>query len=643
MFEFVRTHTRIFLFILVLLIVPSFVLFGIQGYSGSSEGGNATVANVGSRKITQAELDAAHRRQVDMLRSQMPNIDVKLFDTPQMKRNTLDGLVREQVLLSAAEKAGYGTTDERLLHEYMTDRQFDPFRKPDGSLNIAGLEQALAVQGLSKQGFDRIKREELMMRQVQMGIVGTVLAPATSASGAIDAMFQQREVQLQRFDTKDYLSKVNPSAADVEAYYKNPAHAAEFQTQEKADIEYVVLDLESIKKGIQVPEDELKKYYANNEKSYTVPEERRASHILIKAGQGVAAEERTKARAKADALLAELTKNPAAFSDVARKNSQDPGSAEKGGEVDLFIARGDTDKAYEDALFSLKKPGDLSPVAETKEGFYILQLKASRGGDKRSYESVRAEIEQERKKQLAQAEFAKAAAEFTNIVYEQSDSLKPVADKLKLELRSAKGVTRVAAPDASGPLASAKFLEAVFGNDALRNKRNTEALETAANTLVSARVSQYSPASMQPLAEVSGRVREKVVAIQAAALARKEGEARAAALRQAPNTDLGTPLQTVSRAQAKDAPQPVIDAVLKTPVTTLPAVAGVELGGEGFIVARIVKVLGRDPIAADAVRASAQYAQSWGAAEAQAYYAALKSRFKVEVNMPTASELAVPK
>ena len=156
MFEFVRTHTRIFLFILVLLIVPSFVLFGIQGYSGSSEGGNATVANVGSRKITQAELDAAHRRQVDMLRSQMPNIDVKLFDTPQMKRNTLDGLVREQVLLSAAEKAGYVTTDERLLQEYMTDRQFDPFRKPAGSVNIEGVEQALAVQGLSTQGFDRI-------------------------------------------------------------------------------------------------------------------------------------------------------------------------------------------------------------------------------------------------------------------------------------------------------------------------------------------------------------------------------------------------------------------------------------------------------------------------------------------------------
>lgn len=643
MFELFRQHTRILLFVLVLLIIPSFVLFGIEGYSNSTGGGNETVAHVGSRKITQAELDAAHRRQVDMLRAQMPGVDVKLFDTPQMKRNTLDGLVREQVLLTAGEKAGFVTTDERLLREYMTDRQFDPFRKPDGSLNIAALEQALSAQGLSKQRFDQIKRDDLVMRQVQLGIVSTVLAPATSASGAMDAMFQQREVQLQRFDTKDYLNKVNPSAADIEAYYKNPAHFAEFQTQEKVDIEYVVLDAETITKGIQVPEQELKDHYKANEARYAVPEERRASHILIKAGSDMPAEERAKARAKADALLAELTKNPASFADVARKNSQDVATADKGGEVDLFIARGDTDKAYEDVLFALKKPGDLSPVTDTAEGFYILQLKALRGGEKRSYESVRADIEQERKRQLAQTEFAKVAAEFTNLVYEQSDSLKPAVDKLKLELRTAKGVTRTPSPDLPGPLASPKLLEAVFGADALRNKRNTEAVETAPNTLVSARVVQHSPAAMQPLTEVTAKVRERVRLTQAAALARKEGEERLAAVRKAPATDLGTPLLTVSRAQAKETPQQVMEAVLKANSSTLPAVAGVALGEDGFVVARVTKVLGRDPVAADSKQVSAQYAQSWGAAEAQAYYAALKSRFKVEVNMPAVVETATTK
>jgi peptidyl-prolyl cis-trans isomerase D len=622
MFDFVRKHTRILQFVLVLLIFPSFVFFGIQGYSNFSGGANATVATVGSRKITQAELDARHRRQVDALRAQMPGVDIKLFDTPQMKRNTLDAMVREQVLLAAAQKAGYVTTDERLLREYMTDRQFDVFRRPDGSLNVPALEQALAQQGLTKQGYDNLRREELAMQQVQAGLMGTVLAPATSASAAMDALFQQREVQLQRFDAKDYLAKVTPSDADLEAYYKDPAHNAEFQTQEKADIEYVVLDLESLTKDIKVPEASVKDYYEQNKKSYTAAEERRASHILLKD------------RAKADALLAELGKNPASFADAARKNSQDSSTADKGGDADLFIARGDTDKAYEDALFALQKAGDLSPVVQTKDGFYILQLKATRGGDTRPFESVRADIEAERKKQLAQSEFAKAAAEFTNQI-EQADTLKPAADKLKLELRSAKGVTRVPAGDATGALASKKLLDAVFNADSLRTKRNTDVVETAPNTLVSARVLNHTPAATPALAEVKDKVRQKVVARQAAALAKKEGEARLAEVRKAPATDLGTPSVTVSRAQARDLPRPVVDAALKLP--TVPGVDGVSLDDEGFVVVRVTKVLGRDPVAADANAAKAQYAQSWAGAEAQAYYAALKERFKVKVQAPVAA------
>lgn len=638
MFEFVRKHNRILQFVLVLLIFPSFVFFGIQGYSNFTDGANTTVAKVGSRKITQSEWDAAHRRQVDALRAQMPGVDVKLFDTPQTKRTTLDSLVREQVLLATAQKAGYVTTDDKLLREYMSNRQYDQFRNTDGTLNLPSLEQALAAQGLSKQAFDQIQREELMMRQVLFGLSATVLSPAAAASSAMDAMFQQREVQVQRFATQDYLAKVNPSDAEIEAYYKDPAHAAEFQTQEKADIEYVVLDLDTIKKGITVPEDDLKKYYEQNAKSFTVAEERRASHILVKAPKSMPADERSKARAKAEALLADLKKNPGAFADVARKNSQDVSSADKGGDVELYIARGDTEKAYEDALFALAKPGELSPVVETSEGYYILQLKGARGGEKRSYESVRADIEQQRKQQLAQGEFAKAAADFTNMVYEQSDSLKPAVDKFKLNLQTAKGLTRAPAAGETGPLASTKLLEAVFGTESLRNKRNTEAVEVAPNTLVSARITNYQPATTPPLAEVKAAVRQKVVAQQAAALARKEGEARLAQVRQAPATDLGTPAVVVSRAQVQGLNRSVVDAVLKVPTTTLPAVTGASLDEEGYVVVRVTKVLGRDPAVADAARAGGQYAQSWGSAEAQAYYEALKSRFKVDVRAPAVAE-----
>jgi peptidyl-prolyl cis-trans isomerase D len=254
-----------------------------------------------------------------------------------------------------------------------------------------------------------------------------------------------------------------------------------------------------------------------------------------------------------------------------------------------------------------------------------------RGGEKKPFEAVKADLEGEVRTQLAQKRFSEAAVEFTNTVYEQPDSLKPVVDKLKLELRTAENVKRVPAPGATGVLANPKFLDALFGTDAVRNKRNTEAIEVAASTLVSGRVVKHEPARQLPLADVKASLRERLIVVQAATRARQLGEARLKELRAAPTTALPDAPVTISRAQPRDLPGAVVDAVLKTPASKLPAFIGVDLGDQGYAVAKIVKVLGRDPATADATRAQAQYAQAWGEAEAQAYYNALKSRFKVEI------------
>ena len=331
-------------------------------------------------------------------------------------------------------------------------------------------------------------------------------------------------------------------------------------------------------------------------------------------------------------------KNPAAFADLARKSSDDPGSAEKGGDLDFFSRGGLAAKPLEDAAFALKVD-DVSGLVESEFGYHIVKLTAVRGGEKRSFESVRAEAEAEVQTQLAQKRFSEAAVEFTNMVYEQPDSLKPVLDKFKLELKTAQNVRRTPAPGAEGALANPKFLETLFGTDAIRNKRNTEAVEIAASTMVSGRVVKYEAAHQLPLAEVQAKVRERLITVQAAAQARKLGEARLAELRAAPATAMTEPVATMSRAQAREIPGPLLDAVLKAPTAALPAYVGVDLGDQGYAVAKITKVLGRDPATADAARGQTQYAQAWGDAEMQAYYAALKARYKVEVK-PGASPTA---
>ncbi len=627
MFDFFRKHTWLLQLILG-FVVLAFVGGGVyQGYGSFMRDEGTTVAKVDGRKITRTEWEQAQREQIERIRRQMPNVDAKLFDTPEMKRQSLDAVVRERVMLAAADKLHLAVTDERLQQELLGVPQF---KRPDGSFDMDAYKGFVQSQGMTPAVFEARLRQDISMRQVVSGITASAFAPASAADAALDAMFQQREVQVQRFATKDSMASAAPTDADVDKYYKDPANAAQFMAPEVEDVEYVVLDLDALKKGITVTDKDLRDYYAANEARYTAPEERRASHILIKVDAGASAADRAKAKAKAEALLAEVRKNPATFADVARKNSDDPGSAEKGGDLDFFGRGGLAAKPLEDAAFALK-PDEISGLVQSDFGYHIVKLTAVRGGDKRSFDSVRADIESEIKTQLAQKRFSDVAVDFTNMVYEQPDSLKPVVDKLKLELRSAQGVRRTPAPGASGALANAKFLDALFGTDAIRNKRNTEAIEIASSTLVSGRVVRYAPAHQLPLADVKAQIRERLVTLQAAALARKLGEARLAELRAAPATPMTEPSVTLSRAQPHDLPAALVDAVLKAPVATLPAFVGVDLGDQGYAVAKIGKVLGRDPVAADAARARQQYAQAWGEAESQAYYAALKTRYKVEV------------
>jgi peptidyl-prolyl cis-trans isomerase D len=628
MFDFVRSHTKLLQFLLALLVFPSFILFGIQGYSRFNESRGNTVAEVDGHPITKAEWDAAHRQAVERMRARMPNADIKMFDTPEMRQATLDQLVRERVWNAEVNKEHLVVTDAKLLNSINSIPQLATMRTPDGRVDMDKLKALLAAQGMTVAGFEARMRDDLALSQVQQGVTETAFAPGSVARLSIDALLQRREVQVQRFDAKDYLAKVNPSDADLQAYYNNPANQAQFRAPEQAKIDYVVLDLDALKKDITVPEKDARDYYEQNKSRYGTPEERRARHILIKADKDAPAAEKAKAKAKAEQVLAEVKKNPAAFAELAKKYSDDPGSKDNGGELGFFNREAMV-KPFSDAAFALK-PNEISNVVESDYGYHIIQLEETRGGNIKPFEAVKADIENEIKTQLAQKRFSEVAEQFSNMVYEQSDSLQPVIDKFKLEKKTTT-VGHAAAPAGNGVISSQKFIDAVFGNDALRNKRNTEAVETAPYTLAAAHVLQYSPAHLLPFAEVKDHVRELVVQTQAAAMARKDGEARLAQLKQGGDAS-GLPAPVViSRAKPEGQPKPLVDAVLNADAAKLPGYLGVDLGNEGYAVVRLDKVL--PPDANDELTKSLteRYAAGWGAAEAQSYYESLKKRFKTEV------------
>jgi peptidyl-prolyl cis-trans isomerase D len=460
------------------------------------------------------------------------------------------------------------------------------------------------------------------------GVGVTSFSPKALADVTLNAFYEQRQVQVARFNPSDYATRVKLTAAELEAYYK--ANTDKFQSIERADVSYVVLDLTSVQKTVSVSEAELKSYYEQNMARLSNLEERRVSHILINADASVSAAEREKAKVKAQKLLEEVRQSPDKFADLARKNSQDPGSAAKGGDLDFFT-RGAMVKPFEEAAFALKK-GDISDVVETEFGFHILRLTDIKAPKQKTFEESRATLEADVRKQLAQRKFAEAAEQFTNMVYEQSDSLAPVADRLKLDIKRANGLTREAAASGVPEVNHPKLLAAIFSADAIEKKRNTEAVEIGANQLVSARIEHYNPTRTLPYEEVKARVQELWVSEQSAKLAREDGIAQLAAWKAKPDSANLPAAMVVSREQAAKQPTTVVEAALRASTQTLPAWVGVDLGTGGYAVVKVEKVMPRDAVdGKNRDRERDQYAQWWASAEGLAYYRLLKEKYKVNI------------
>jgi peptidyl-prolyl cis-trans isomerase D len=627
MFDFVRKHTKVMMFIMFLLIVPSFVLFGIDGYNRSQEKGEA-VARIGSQEITRAEWDAAHKLESDRIRSSMPTIDVKLLDSAEARYATLERMVRERVLAQAADKSTLTTSDARLAQDLQENPTIAALRQPDGKLDMVKYRELAASQGMTPEGFEARVRRDISVRKVEASIFETGFSPPSVADLSLNAFFEKREVQILKFSPSDYAAKVVPTDAEIDAFYK--ANQALFQAPELANVEYVTLDLDALKKSVVINEADLKSYFDQNVTRFNGNEERRASHILINAAKDASPADREKAKAKAVALLQQVRKSPDSFAEIAKKESQDAGSAANGGDLDYF-SRGAMVKPFEDAAFAMKQ-GDIGDVVESDFGYHIIKLTGIKIPKQRSFEELRAGIEADLKAQQAQRKFAEAAEAFTNGVYEQSDSLKPMAEKLKLEIKTATNVTRKPGAGATGILANTKLLAAIFSPDATDKKRNTEAIETASNQLAAARVTAYTPARTMPLAEVRHLVRERVVAARAAELAKNDGLEKLAAWKASPGSARMPDAQVISREQAQNISPQILSSALRADASVLPSFAGIDLGAQGFSVIKVNKVLPR--VASADVAATQdrnQVTKWWGAAETQAYYGLLKERFKVQV------------
>ena len=622
MFDFVRSHNRVLQVMLGIVIIPVFGFVGLQSYLQPNESA-VPVASVDGHDISHAEWDTQRRQDIDLIRSRNPQIDLKQLDTPEAQRLSLDKLVRDRVLLAAVNHENLAVSDERIVHEYQTNPEFEQLR----AMPKATRDAVLAQQGMSGNALLENIGRGLARDQAQQGVAISGFLPAASFKAGTDAWFDQRDIQWQRFDIKEYAAKVQPTDAEVEAYYK--AHAADFVAPEQAKIDYLVLEPAALQSQVKADPTLVQGYYDANKSRFTTPEERSASYILAKVAPNASAADVAKAKALADSELAEVRKNPAAFSDTAKKIPQDGGPLE-GGDLD-FMRKGALGvPALDNALFSMK-PDQISDVIRIDGGFQIVKLTGVRGGDVKPFEQVKGQIEDQLKTQEAQKLFTASAEKFTNTVYEQPDSLDPAAKAFQLTKQTAT-VLRSPAVGVQGPLSSQKLLAAIFATDSVKNKHNTEAIETGPGQLASAHVVEYTAQHTRPLAEVKDQVVAAVRKAQAIESAKKDGEARVAAAKKDPA--LALPLTaTVSRADRTGAvPFQVTQAALKADVSKGPAVVGLALPDGSYAAIRVLKSTPHAPDTNEALQAKNAFTDAYEDAEAQAVYDSLKLRYKVKLH-----------
>jgi peptidyl-prolyl cis-trans isomerase D len=627
MLEWIREHKRWAQIILIALIFP-FACTGVEGYRRMQVDVD-TAARVGPLAVSLREVDAAMADRLDRIRQQLgASVDVKTFDTPEERDAVLDQLVKRKAVELESQKMHLEVGDEQLRKYILGNSAF----QESGQFSKQRYEQFLLQRGLNGAEFDNLVRRDLTNQQIGSFQADSTLVPEAVVSNLLGALNQERTISAATFNAAAFTSQVKLEDQAVQAYYD--ANRKSFEVPEQLDAEYVVLSPDAVSKTITVSDAEIAQYYEQNKSRFSTEEQRRASHILVTAAADASNEVRKAAHARAEKVLAEVRKSPANFAAMATQYSDDPGSKSRGGDLDFF-GRNAMVKPFETAAFALNK-GEISGLVETDFGYHIIMLTDVRPGGGKPLAEVRGQIESEIKAQVAARKVNELAELFSNTVYEQSDSLKPVAEKLGLQIQVARAVARTG--DASrGPLGNAKVLAALFSDDVLRNKHNTQSIDIGSNTFVAARALEYRPAAVRELAAVKPLVEEALRVQEAGKLAREKGAALLAALKagktDSPEAVFVGPNKVTLRTPGSLS-QDAVRAVFRADTSKLPSYVSADLGTKGLVIVRVEAVNDPAPTADADARKSAikqQVARVQAEAEFSAYVEALKQRTKVEI------------
>lgn len=622
MFDLVNRKKRIVQVILGLAVLP-FMFWGIESYR--SIGGEGYVAIVEGEEISRREYEQALRDHHERLRAMLgANFNSAMLDSFEIKNSVLERLIQQRLLQREAMANGFAVLDSHLIK---TLQEVPAFQK-DGKFSKKQYDDLLKAQGLTAAIFESRVRQELLLQQLLDGYSEYAFVPKLIADKVRYLSEVQREIHLSKITPDQFLSQVTPEEADIATYYEE--HKPDFDLPERVRVEYLVLTLDAVAKNETVSEEAVNAYFEEHKNEFGQEEERKASHILISVLADATEEEKQAAREKANGILEQVRQDPEQFAEIAKRSSDDPGSAMRGGDLGFF-GRGVMVKSFEDKIFSMQLD-EISDIVETDFGFHVIKLTAVKEEKQATLNEAREQIEKKLKLEMVVNVFGEIAEDFRNTVYEQGDSLQAAVEKFELSTETSDWITRNAAEPAI--LANDVLLLAIFSEDAIKNKRNTEAIEVSPDTFVSARIVEHKPATTQSLSVVRDQIAEKLKQRMAEAKAIEEGQAKLARL-QAGERDDGIvwgDAKQISYMKSQGLDHETLRAVFAAETESLPVYTGAINSKGGFDLIQISKVIEPEAIESAQMESfTKQLQQMIAQEEMTAYLAAVRHRYDVRV------------
>ena len=518
MLQIIRDRAQgLIVWTIVGLIIITFALFGLGSYlSGSTAKG---IASVDGKDIKQDDFQRAYRNYQDRLRQMLgASYRADMFDAAMVKKEVLKGLINQRLLTEYLDAQKIYPADQLIAGEI---HGIPAFKNEKGEFSAERYQEWLQQRGMSPAGFEANLARDIASQQVAGALNQTAFITPKELALYQRLKYQQRDIGYLLLKKAAYLGEVKISDENIKKYYQT--HQQEFMTKERVKLNYVDLDLAKRAADIPVDETKLKEYYKANRKSYLKQaEQRRASHILITVNKDT---DDAAAKAKLNAILAEY-KAGKSFAELAKKNSQDPGSAKQGGDLGFF-ARGAMDKAFEDSAFALKK-GEVSQPVKSRFGYHLILVTAIKPAEYRPYKEVKAQIKHQLQMAAVEQQFYVDAEKLDNLSYDHPNSLDSILDQLGLTLLHSDFFGR---QGGRGLFANPKIIKAAYSDEVLNQGLNSAVIEISSTHLIVLRLAAHQAAKLKPLTEVKAAISKRLQGQAAQQLAAKDAETALTAIR----------------------------------------------------------------------------------------------------------------